>query len=181
MSKVYTSPVALAMAQAETFRRVGRKHHQLHDQVAFFGKDDFFDVTDGPLKQDDLDEAGNPYARLRTRVPGAARGVTDKGRAARLRGRAMKGQVTKQGQVKRLPINIQSGALRRGITLAGPQGNARAWKLYSSAPHARFALAIKGTKYVVPRGVKGKDGVLSKRHKARMQVILRKVIQEQQK
>jgi hypothetical protein len=74
-------------------------------------------------------------------------------------------------QINLLPINIQSGSLRKGIRFIGPEGKRMVYQLYSTSRSATQVLALEGTKYMVPRGLLGPNGELRRRHTLRIKSI----------
>lgn len=162
---VFTSAIKLAKHQSTRARIAGRSQETAHAWLAKEGRADMRSLTQGPLKQDQLDAMGNPFAHSGL-VKGAQRGGKRGFKSS------LKGQVTAKGFVSHLPINKQSGRLFSGINLDGPAGWNRTYKLFSDAPHAKFVLNPSGTKLMVPRGLLGPTGELRKRHKARKQVMI---------
>lgn len=163
---VYTTPAQLAAAQRVRFLAAYRDMVLVHKVLAESSRDDFLELTSGPLTTRQLRQMGHPYART---PGGASRGIV-KGDAAQWRmGSKLKGQVARSGMVRRLPVNVQTGRLRSSVRLDGPVGGAHTYQLYAGAKHAAYVLSPQGTRKMVPRGLLGPDGVLRKRHKARLQ------------
>lgn len=165
----HTTPASLAMRQRSRFEAVIGKMESLHREVAMAGREDFEDFTDGGLSTRTLRRMGHPYARSGGAVPGASRGIV--GDHKRFKGSGLNGQVKRSGMVALLPINRQSGRLRRSITLSGPKGKSHEYSLFAAAAHARYVLSLTGTKHMKERGLLGPTGPLRKRHKARMHTI----------
>lgn len=159
------------MRQRARLASVIDSQNDVHELLAKFGREDFEDLTKGQIKTKTLRAMGHPFARQRVRIQGAQRGVV-KGSAGQFKNAGLKGQVNARGVVKRLPINIQKGTLRRGIRLVYRGGSSREFVLFSSAPHAKYVLHPKGTDLMVPRGMLGPNGELRKRHKARIQTVI---------
>lgn len=170
----YTSPIQLAVAQRSRFRRVILLQEEVHELLASFGHEDMQGQTQGPIKEKSLRAMGHPYARQRVKTPGAARGIV-KGEIKAFRRSAATGQISAKGMVQRLPINSQTGKLRQSIKLAGPRGPQKVYDLAALVPYAKFVLSVNGTRYMVPRGLLGPTGLLRKRHKARVQVLINEV------
>jgi hypothetical protein len=158
---VYTTPTQLWLAQRNRFTRVMHKQAEYHDELAKAGLEDFREATDGPLKSSRLRAMGHPYARTGLGQRGA------KGNASS----SLKGQVSR-GMVRPLPINVQSGQLRRMTRLVGPSGAKREYLLGSWAAHAKFVLKRGGTKTMVDRGIWDH---LKKRHKSRIAFVISEI------
>lgn len=168
---VYTTPAQLAMAQRVRFLAAAANMVKVHEILAKSSEEDFVELTSGTITTRELRRMGHPFARSSS-VAGASRGIV-KGDVKKWRlSSGVKGQITARGMVNRLPINVQTGRLRSSITLSGPTGGQREYRLFAAAPHARYVLSPKGTRRMVPRGLLGPDGVLRKRHKARVQTAI---------
>lgn len=167
---IYRTPAKLAQAQRLRKDLVGKKIDEVNHDLAKEGTNDLRDATTGTLQEKDLVRMGHPYARLArsARQLNAARrgsnlGLRDSGRR----------QVSRSGAVQVLPTNRWTGSVRRGIFMAKAGRNG--WDVGSSASHAKFLFAPKGTKFMKPREVMGertkhgKDGLLRLRHRARVQ------------
>jgi len=127
--------------------------------LAFEGARDMRDNMRGTLKERDLRRLGHPYSR-RTRILnvkslGANRGYTE-GKTS---------QVMAKGSVRDLPFNSWTGRLISSIKVDKKSG--LTFDLYDTAPQAKFLLSPEGTKYMKPRGLLGKTGLLRKRWKFR--------------
>lgn len=176
MPNVFTSPTALKNHQKKRFAKMQLGQQRVHKELATQGERDFVGATGGQIKSKTLAAMGHPFGRMSS---GGMRNIV-KGQSGKFGSAGLKGQVSKKGVVRPLPINVQSGRLRRAITLQGPAGRASTYKLYSAAPHARFVLSPTGTKKMVARGLLGGNGLLRKRHKARLAALV-SVIRAQQK
>lgn len=161
---VFSTPAGLARHQRKRGILTVKNISEAHTVLATQGKRDFQALTSGGLKAKTLKAMGHPYAKLGGAVTGAARGTTKDGNWKK---KGYKKQVTRAGMVRRLPINIQTGKLRREIQLDGPQGSSKTYRLYSRASYAKYVLALDGTDRMVARGLKGPQGELRRRHKAR--------------
>ena len=140
----------------------------VHKFMGYEGKKDFIAGTGGSISTRALRTLGHPFAREgamgTSRFTYAKRGE----KLARLGTTGKKGQVTKKGVVRLLPINRQTGKLRSAITLDGPMGTNHTLKLYSKVFDGRqWVLHPRGTSKMVARGLLGPVGMLNKRHKAR--------------
>jgi hypothetical protein len=183
----FITPAGLYMRQKARFAMVTLTMNQAHEQLAEGGYEDFRDQTKGSLKSDQLAAIGHPYKRRTGPLDiralkgfvGLNENEVNKKTGKRYRRGSLQ-QVTNTGTVKDLPINIQTGRLRRGIRIVSRRiaGN-RVFDLYSDAPHAAFALAVDGTKYVRPRGLLGPNGLLRIRHKVRHNALVEPVRRSQ--
>lgn len=164
----YTTPAALAKRQRARFAQAGKDMRKVHDILATSGHRDFLSQTSGRIAEKTLAAMGHPFAK-NSALAGAQRGIRS-GTGKQFMRAGKKGQVRRNGVVNRLPINRQTGKLRRGIRLVGPARNRqRTYELASHVPYAKYVLSLTGTRYMVPRGLLGPNGVLRKRHKARVQ------------
>lgn len=159
---VYTTPTQLAQAQKARFARVMDKQEEVHALLAKFGLQDFLEAISGPLSTKQLRNMGHPYAKTSLGPRGALRnGVSP-----------LKGQITRGGYVKPLPVNVQSGELRRMTRLSGPTGRFKEYALGSYAKHAGYVLRPGGTKRMIERPV---FDHVKKRHKARIATLIAEV------
>lgn len=165
---VYYTPAQKIQAQRAQLVAGVRSINDATHRLAEMGADDMREQSQGPLKSKTLAAMGHPYAKRGAKVTGAARGITSKRKFQS----SLKGQIKKSGMVQRLPINKQSGRLHRGIVNKRTPGNRISYSVYSSAPHAKYALKVGGTKYVVDRGLKGPKGLMRKRWLLRRHVVV---------
>lgn len=117
---------------------------------------DHNEFTSGTVKTKQLRKDGHPFARQN----GGARGIVGKG---------------KKRARKPLPINEQTGELRRSFFKTKPSGINQSVKMGFRAKHARFVLRPGGTKKMIDRGFyslgQGKPGAIRKRHRGRLQLV----------
>lgn len=172
----HTTPAQLAKRQRQRFQSVIGDQVEAHKIIATSGKRDFLALTSGRISSDTLAKMGHPFGKG-SPVAGAQRGV----KPGSFLKSGKKGQVTRKGLVRRLPINRQSNRLRRAIQLHYRGGRLHLYELYSDAPHAKYVLHPRGTDLMVPRGLLGPDGELRKRHKARVQTYIDVVRKAQRK
>lgn len=169
---VYQTPTQLRVAQRTRFAAVIKDIYKVHQIIAHDGEQDFKDATSGTVTSKQLAAMGHPFGRLSSGNPfTGGRGIAANKRGA-FKGAGLKGQVTSKGVIRPLPINRQSGRLHAGITLQGPIGKRREYRLFSTAPHARFVLNPGGTRFMIGRGLLGPNGFLRKRHKARLAALV---------
>ena len=162
---VFTSPTQLRIHQRARFARVIGDQKKVHQMAARGGRKDFRESTQGGVKTSTLIQMGHPFGRLKSgnRSTGG-RGIRGDGR--RLGSAGIKGQITRKGVLRPIPINRQTGRLHAGIRLQGPTGRMHEYRLFSSAPYAGYVLNPEGTRYMVARGLLGRSGLLRKRHRA---------------
>lgn len=182
----FTRPAQLLARQKARFASVQMTQKEALKELAEAGKLDFLSQTVGTLSDKELRKIGHPYAR-RARVLdiaqlGGRRGFSETETVRTRRGvrRQTTTQVTARGRVRDLPINYQTGELRKGIQLMA-RNNGTMYELFSNVPHAKFVLAVNGTKYMRPRGLLGPKGLLRIRHKARLAGIVAAVRDAQRK
>jgi len=168
---VYTTPTQLRVRQRARFEAVKADIKKVHKIMAEDGKDDFEQATSGTIKSKTLKEMGHPFGRIRSGdIRTGGRGAAD---GRKFLGKGSKGQITRTGVVRPLPINKQSGDLHRRIQLDGPFGGRRAeYRLYTNVPYAKYVLNPKGTRKMIARGLLGRMGFLRKRHKARISALI---------
>lgn len=169
---IYTSPAQLQAAQARRFNLVGKRIEVVHRDLAEKGSEDLKDATSGTLQERDLVAMGHPYAkRPRTYVQLA--GSLRKGKAGIGLVQNGRRQVSRRGAVQTLPINKWSGALQSSIFTV--RANRTEYDVGAGAKHAKYLFKPGGTKYMKDRPVMGdrtkvgRDGVLRKRFRARVQ------------
>lgn len=165
----FTRVADLQRRQAERFRQVGVKILTVHKELVSGGSQDFDELTAGSVSTRQLRSMGHPFGRS------GGQGSDTGGRGVRKKLGVVgsKGQTTHRGGVLRpLPINRQTGKLRRGKFVRGPMGIRRAYDIGSSAPYEPFILSPTGTSKMVARGFWGPGGEFRKRHRARVQSAL---------
>lgn len=180
----YTSPSALLRAQKDRFRSFQGTRTELHAEVVRAGLRDHLQLTSGRLSSRTLRAMGHPFGRgtsgKTSTATGLARGIV-RGSPKSFAGQGRKGQVSARGVVASLPINKQSGGLRRSLRQRGPNGPSQTYEIYFDAGVARYApliLSPTGTKRMINRGFYVE---LRKRHAARQQGILMRARDAQRK
>jgi len=143
----YTSPASLLMAQTKRFAAMQGDAETLLKKVAHEGLADCYRDTSGALSSATLRRLGHPYARR------ASLSVAKHRRP--------------KGIAPLLPINVQSGRLRRSFDLR--RDGRWDWSIWNRAPYARWVLLDGGTRTTVSRGFQDKQ---VRRGKARMQGVL---------
>jgi hypothetical protein len=141
------------------FKQVGITAETVHAELYTGGKSDHFEFTDGKITTKDLKAAGHPFAR---------------------QGQAQRGNQTKKQlggkrgfRVNLLPINEQTGNLRRSYFETKPTGKDKVVRMGFRIRYAKFVLSPTGTRKMVARGFYssgGKAGIIRKRHKLRLAV-----------
>lgn len=173
---VYTRPAQLMAAQAKKYQQDAPKSIAgVTYDLAKLGRRDLWESVSGPLKEKVLRAMGHPYAkRARSQAQLASASRIAKGGVGLVQNRVR--QVSRSGRVLPLPINVQTGELRRGIFVKRVRENT--YDVGSSAAHAKRQFAPKGTKYMISRQAMGErmrhgfDGLLRKRHRARVQAYI---------
>lgn len=172
---VFTSPTQLLVHQKKRFATASLTMHEAHEILAEGGKEDFLSQTSGTLTEKMLRKIGHPYARsarvLNIKKLNGFVGVNENTvskKTGKLNRNSKLQQVSARGTVRDLPINIQSGRLRRAIQLDKKAGRAGAiYDLYSAVPYAKHVLSLTGTKYMRARGLLGPKGELRIRYRMR--------------
>lgn len=176
----FTNASQLAKRQSARFASVTLTMGEAHKELAKGGQSDFLSQTVGTLSEKQLRQIGHPYARS-ARVLSIDKLKGYKGleenevqfdrdgvRMTGKRGTKRKTQVSAKGRVSDLPINRQTGKLRRGVTLLKRvTGGHPTYDLYTGVTYAKYVLALDGTRYMRPRGLLGPNGLLRRRHRAR--------------
>lgn len=123
----YTDPVALYRAQKAFFDRFPNSIREMHKQLAERGKDDHFSLTSGKVTTKQLRALGHPFGR-------------------RPSGR-------KRGRTPNLPINVQTGKLRRALIMNMLWRNSRgqSYGVFFKVPYAKYILARGGTGKMIAR------------------------------
>jgi hypothetical protein len=150
MARQFTKGIDLAAHQMKRLARMQATIKQSVQDMQKQGVQDAVELTGGMIKSRQLAAMGHPFARGR-------------GNAGRMR-----------GKLRPLPINVQSGKLRRSM-------RSRGYKklgfevLSSQVPYARFILAEGGTRKMVARGLKKEaQRRLKARQAAHVQYFVRK-------
>lgn len=143
---------------------MGQAHRDLYQG----GRDDHAQYTSGRVSTAQLRAMGHPFGR---KVTGGVRGVQNGATNRSLSGHAKrKGNQIRRGKLRRLPINRQTGGLRRSFFQTVEQGPDRTVEMGFRAPYAAYVLGPKGTRKMVARGFYTLDtapGIVAQRHKAR--------------
>lgn len=142
-------------------------------ELAKGGQADFLALTIGTISEKQLRQMGHPFGRtarvINTKKLNGFVGLNENrvGKSGKLGQRADLQQIKGQ-RVQLLPINRQSGKLRRGIALMKrATGGNPSYDLFSGVPHAKHVLALEGTKHMKARGLLGPKGLLRRRYQAR--------------
>lgn len=136
MVRKFTRPVDLARHKEMQLRKLWRGSEAEFDQIVRDSLQDGINLTGGSIRQKTLNKLGNPFGRGPRPNSFAGGGLK-------------RGSRTK---IPNLPINMQSGRLRRSWYVQR-QGNT--WKLGNRAPHAKFILSPWGTRKMVGREIWG--------------------------
>lgn len=156
----HTTLTQLRLAQRARFEQIGTSLHTVHYEQVQMGKKDFEELTSGKIPAKLID-AIHPFARSGGQGTATGRKLLTK----RQRSKAAK-IIGGRGSIPLNPINIRTGQVHKGIRLTRGS-NQHEFDLYSIAPHAKYVLAVGGTKKMVARDVLGPNGQLRKRHRMR--------------
>lgn len=135
MARKHTSAASLYQAQTRAFAKKKGNHKKLFDDIARAGLSDMHELTGGQTKTKTLVAEGHPYGR------GGSAGSPGRGQRGNRRRRPP------------MPINQQTGRLRRGLYLK--QASPGRYLIGSSAPHAKYQFSPFGTGKMIRRGVVG--------------------------
>lgn len=195
---VYQRPADLARAQQRRFDAMKLTQQGAHKELVEQGQNDHIAYTGGGVDKKALRAMGHPFAREGASGRGIVKnkaqfksygnryafqsttknGVVNKSQA----------QVTK-GKINPLPINRQSGQLRRSYFKTGYQGRDMVVRMGFKAPHAKYVLSPTGTKKMIYRGFYSKtrnssgsdQGIIARRHRARSAALVQSVRKRQRK
>jgi hypothetical protein len=145
---------------------------------------------------------GHPFAREGS----AARGIKGKDKQAKFKGYGKRysfqstnkqgnvvsqsqTQVKAKGKVNPLPINKQTGELRRSFFKTKYGGKDRVVWMGFRSPHAKYVLSPTGTKHMIYRGFYSRSknggvrdmGIIAQRHRARSAALVQSVRARQRK
>jgi hypothetical protein len=170
---IHSGPGGIASfgkAMEKRLAQVGITADAVHKVLWEGGEDDHFDTTDGGLSKKDLKRIGHPYARNGL----SQRGITKNAKSVAGRTSIASGMKQVRGRsVAALPINRQTGKLRRSFFVIGPSGKDKTVQMGFRAPYAKYVLSPTGTQRMISRGFYssgGKIGIIKKRHKLRLAV-----------
>ena len=128
----FQNPTALANHQKKRAQNVKRSLTIEAASLVRGQKEEALKLTSGTVSSKRLAQMGHPFGRVAT-------------------GNRRKGRM--RGSLPRLPINRQSGALQQSLRVFHrAEGGDMVWRLQFMAPHAKFVLAVGGTRKMVARG-----------------------------
>lgn len=172
----FTRPAQL---MAHMQRRATTHIHSMRDahrELIAGGKRDYAQYTSGRVSTRQLRQMGHPFGR---QAGGGIRGVGN-GVTTRALGKHAqhKGNRVRKGVLAPLPINVQSGEMRRSFFQTQPSGADLRVDMGFASPHAQYVLAPRGTRRMVARGFHSIStssggpsmaglGIIAKRHRAR--------------
>lgn len=183
-------PADLVRYQESRFRKMKLDRERVHRELVQQSISDHYEYTQGSISTKALAEMGHPFGRSGAGArgvkaakrkkfagAGAIRGYeTDK--AGRWKN-SVKPQVNSRGAVNPLPINRQTGKLRKSLRVTGPSGPLRIYRAGFTAEYAGFVLSPKGTSKMVARGFYSQGnsvagmGIIARNHKARLAALAR--------
>ncbi len=162
--------MALYQSQKARFEKMGVDMRRMHGIMVRDTFDDAQRYTSGGVRTSELRRLGHPFGR------GRAAGTAGRGGLKR----GSKGKT----KIASLPINYQSGRLRRSwsLKLTKGSGGAQTYILGNNAPYAKYILNPSGTRKMVGRGLWGHSaftkmesgtmGLLARRARARNKAII---------
>jgi hypothetical protein len=146
-----------------------------HKELWRGGVQDHAQLTSGRVSTDTLRDMGHPFGRKDgAGSESGIRGIA-KGKHSLNDFQKRKGNTIRKGVLARLPINKQTGNLRRSFFNTPEIGADKTVDMGFDIPYARHVLSPTGTSRMVNRefySSPGGLGEIAKRHKARKQSIL---------
>ena len=141
----YSDPVALYRSQKAYFDKFPKTVREMFRTIVAEGRNDAVQLTSGTVSSSTLRKMGHPF------------------------GRSSSGKL--RGGIPTLPINVQSGKLRKSVNMKLLWRNVRgeSYGLYFSVGYAKYILSKGGTKFMVARGFQGE---MEKRWKARKKAMI---------
>lgn len=190
---VYQRPADLARAQQLRFNKMALTQVKAHEELVQQGENDHKAYVLGGISSKALKAMGHPFARQGS----AARGIVKNKKQFKTYGNrygyqsttkkgvvnASRTQVSK-GKVDPLPINVQTGQLRRSYFRTKYSGRDKVVWMGFRSPHAKAVLSPTGTKKMIYRGFYSKSrnstsprdlGIIAQRHRARSQALIQSV------
>lgn len=143
---VFRSAQVLANSQQNRSRKVVHAWKIEHKKMAGDLGRDMQDMVSGSVKTKELRRRGHPFGRRKGRI------------SLKLYRNTGRKQTWRAGPKSRvptplLPINLQSGRLRRSFRIIPQTGiGVQSFRLQFTARHSKFVLAQGGTKKMVARG-----------------------------
>jgi hypothetical protein len=133
---VFTNPIVLYRKQKKFFDMFPRSMREMHKVIVAEGRNDALELTSGNVKTRELIKMGHPFAR---RIVIFQNGKKFAGR--------------QRGTLPVLPINVQTGVLRRSLSIKTLWRNIRgeSYGMFFGAPYAKYILAKSGTSKMVAR------------------------------
>ncbi len=168
---VYSRPLDLYKGQVARFQKMEYDMTKIHMEIVRGGREDLYNLTAGSITTKQLRAMGHPFGRGLSSKSSTASGLMRGNRA----GRRSK-QFTGKRFVNPLPINKQSGQLRRGIFMHRTSGGTLSYEVGSAAPYEPYILSPSGTTKMVGRGI---FGVIKQRHKTRRKAYIDVFIKKQ--
>ncbi|MBS1725363.1 MAG: hypothetical protein JST51_01485 [Armatimonadetes bacterium] len=192
-------PADLARRQQQRFQTMKLFQESAHRELVDRGAEDHIEFVQGGISEKMLASMGHPFAREGS----AARGIVGDKKKFAGAGKLFSvsytdrhgnwrkkkiAQVSAKGIVNPLPINVQTGELRRSFFKSGPTGQQHLVRMGFRSPHASEVLNPKGTKFMIYRGFYSKTlrakstsdlGIIARRHRARSQALIQALRKKQ--
>lgn len=165
---------------AKMKKRIGTQQVSMRDAHRLLwkgGVEDHAKLTTGAVSTKQLRQMGHPFGRkVSGDVSTGVRGIQNGGSIGSRQRK--KGNMVRKGVLMPLPINKQTGKLRRSFNKTPETGPDLTVDMGFKVPYSRFVLSPVGTRYMTTRGFYsvGKStaalGAVAKRHRARKSVII---------
>lgn len=162
----FTRPIDLMRHKEQQLRKIRFNFEHEFGKIAEAYHEDAIKFTGGGINSKQLAKMGHPYGR----------GTSSKTSAP--------GGLKRRGKAPNVPINMQSGRLRRSWYMkVRSSGGRKVWTIGNSARHARYILSPWGTKKMVGREIWGHPnyakgapiGLMARRARARLKGLVNAV------
>jgi len=188
--KTFHRPADLVRHQMARFEKMKLDRNSAHREMVKGGVSDHNAYTKGTVSTEMLKEAGHPFGRKGAGARGIKASVRKKmaGKGSFKAwqtdkkgnwSRKSTPQISAKGIIKPLPINRQTGDLRRSLRVSGPAGSQQVYRVGFTEKYAGFVLSPRGTKRMVARGFYSQGnsmagmGIIARNHKARQSALVR--------
>lgn len=136
----FTRPIDLMRHKQKQLEGMKIDFHKEVQKIAMESLQDGINLSGGRISSDQLKAMGHPYGRGSSAAQSTAGGLKRKGR----------------GHAPLLPINQQSGKLRRGWRMVAKRvAGKTSYVVFNQAKHAKYILSPWGTRKMVGRTIWG--------------------------
>lgn len=169
--RIFTNATLLAKSWELRKDLQTKSLRQVHKVLVNESHIDFRNYTDGKFDYKMRRKMGFPYKKLsfyskkRDKTFYRMRGISKTFKKTGSLPVSSKPQFSKRGSLRRLPINVDTGELRRKTFLRQPRKDV--YHLGSSSVSASYVLKIGGLPNMVDRHFYGPRGIIKKLYKAR--------------